>query len=73
MLKLQSSACREKAKKLKAEYRKIIDGNNQTGTERNNLRFLEVLDNVPGDKPSTYLPVVVDTPHNYREMRVVSQ
>ena len=56
--------CRDKAKKMKAEYRKIKDGHNQTGTERKHWRFLDALDNVLGDKPSTHPPVVDDTLEN---------
>ena len=56
--------CREKAKKLKAEYHKIKDGHNQTGTEWKHWRFLDALDNFLGDKPSTHHPVVVDILEN---------
>ncbi len=53
--------CREKVKKLKSEYRKVKDGHYKTGTGRNNWRFLDALDAVIGDKPSTKPPVVIDS------------
>ena len=55
--------CRDKAKKLKAEYKKIKDVHNKTGTERKNWKFLDAMDNILGDKASTKPPVLVDTLH----------
>lgn len=55
--------CREKAKKLKMDYRKIKDKHRVTGTGRKTWKFLEPLDQVLGDKPTTEPPVVVDTSH----------
>ena len=53
--------CREKIKKLKSEYRKVKDGHKVTGNKRNNWKFLESLDRILADKPSTKPPILVDT------------
>lgn len=53
--------CREKAKKLKAAYRKIKDSHNVNGRGRKNCRFLEAMDGVLADKPSTRPAVLIDT------------
>ena len=53
--------CREKAKKLKSTYRKIKDKHNKTGEGRNKWIFLEAMDTVLADKPSTQPPVLIDT------------
>ena len=53
--------CREKVKKLKGEYRKVKDKHNKTGTGRKAWKFLNAMDDVIGDKPTTKPPVVIDT------------
>ena len=53
--------CREKAKKLKAEYRKLKDKHNKTGQGRKTWKFLEAMDRVLADKPATRPPVLLDT------------
>ena len=53
--------CREKIKKLKSEYRKVKDGHKVMGNKHNNRKFLELLDRILADKPSTKLPILVDT------------
>ena len=53
--------CREKLKKLKSEYKKIKDNNNETGRKRKHWRFYDAVNNVLGCKPATQPPVVVDT------------
>ena len=53
--------CREKIKKLRAEYKKVKDNNNQTGNNRKTCKFLEKLDNVLGSKPATRPPILVDS------------
>ena len=58
--------CREKAKKLEMDYRKIKDKHRVTGTGRK-WKFLEPLDQVMGYKPTT-LPPVVDTSHESFEI-----
>lgn len=52
--------CREKAKKLKGEYRKVKDKQGKTGTGRINWKFFDVLD-LLGNRPSTKSAVMVDT------------
>ena len=58
--------CREKAKKLKMDYRKIKD-KHRVSTGRKKWKFLEPLDQVLGDKPTT-VPPVVDTSHESIEI-----
>ena len=53
--------CREKAMKLKLEYRKIEDKHNKTGEGHKKWKFLEALDRVLVDKPATRPPLLVDT------------
>ena len=53
--------CREKAKKLKTEYRKIKDKHRVTGTGRKKWKHYDTLDAVLGDRPTTLPPVIVDT------------
>ena len=53
--------CREKAKKLKAEYRKVKDQHKKTGQGREKWKFLEAMDAVLADKPATRPPVLIDT------------
>ena len=53
--------CRSKMKKLKQDYRKIVDSNNKTGQERKTLKFYDALDAILGPKPTTRPPIVVDT------------
>ena len=53
--------CREKAKKLKGEYRKIKDKEGKTGTGRINRKFFDVLDALLGNRPSTKPAITVDT------------
>ena len=59
--------CREKAKKLKAEYRKVRDKNKQTGNKRKTWKFMEALDEVLGDRPATKPPIVIDTSSENQE------
>ena len=53
--------CRDKAKKLRTTYRKIKDKHGKTGEGRKKWPFLEAMDLVLGDKPSTHPLVLVDT------------
>lgn len=53
--------CREKLKKLKADYRKIKDKQGKTGEGRKDWEFFDALDAVLGHKPATQPRVVVDT------------
>ena len=53
--------CREKAKKLKTEYRKIKDSHNVTGRGRKNWKFFEAMDEAFGHKHASEPPIVLDT------------
>ena len=53
--------CQEKIKKLKGEYKKIKDNNDETGRKRKNWRFYEAVNEVLGCKPATCPPVVIDS------------
>lgn len=56
-----ATQCREKAKKLKTEYRKVKDKRQVTGEGRKKWKFLEAMDNVLADKPSTQPSTLIDT------------
>ena len=56
-----ATQCREKAKKLKTEYRKVKDKHRVTGEGRKKWKFLEAMDNVLADKPSTQPSTLIDT------------
>ena len=45
--------CREKVKKLKKAYRKVVDNNNFTGRKRKSCKFFDELDAILGVKPAT--------------------
>jgi len=53
--------CRDKIKKLKGDYRKVKDHNNQTGNNRKTFRFYDAMNAIMGDKPTTTPPVMIDT------------
>lgn len=53
--------CREKVKKLKAEYKRIRDSNNETGRNRRSSRFYEKLDEILGHRPATQPEFVLDS------------
>ena len=53
--------CREKIKKMKADYRKIKDNNSVTGKARRSTKVFEAMDGVLGHRPATCPPVVLDT------------
>ena len=53
--------CRDKLKKLKGEYKKVKDNNNETGRKRKNWKFYDAVNDVLGNKPATQPPVVIDT------------
>ena len=56
-----ANQCREKIMKLRVEYKKVKDNNNQTGNNRKTCKFYEKLDNVLGSKPATRPPIVIDS------------
>ena len=53
--------CREKIKKLKVDYRKVKDKNNQTGNNRKDTKFYYAMNEILGTKPTTQPPVVIDS------------
>ena len=53
--------CRDKIKKLKGEYRKIKDHNNETGNNRKQWRFYDAMNKVLETRPTNMPPVMVDT------------
>ena len=53
--------CREKIKKLRAEYKKVKDNNNVSGKGRKTMKFYEKLNDILGHKPATKPVIVVDT------------
>ena len=53
--------CREKIKKLRAEYKKVKDSNNISGKGRKTMKFYEKLNEILGHKPATRPAIVVDT------------
>ena len=56
-----SDQCRDKAKKLKADYRKTKDKNKETGNKRKTCKYQEALEEVLGHRPATKPPLVIDT------------
>ena len=53
--------CSRKINKLKYEYRRIKDNNEQSGRGRKEWKFLDAMDSVLGHKPATRPPVVVES------------
>ena len=45
--------CREKIKKLKVDYRKVKDKNNQTGNNRKGTKFYYTMNKILGIKLTT--------------------
>ena len=53
--------CRDKIKKLKVEYKKIKDNNNETGRDRKTWRFYDCMNDILGNKPATRPTIVIDS------------
>ena len=53
--------CRDKIKKLGAEYRKFKDKHGKTGTGHSSWKFFDDMDKILGHKPATCPPTVIDT------------
>ena len=53
--------CRDKIKKLKGEYKKIKDSNNETGRNRKTWKFYDPMNEILGNKPATRPAVVIDS------------
>ncbi|XP_062501343.1 uncharacterized protein LOC134178483 [Corticium candelabrum] len=56
--------CREKIKKLKTDYRKVKDNNNESGRARRSSRIFEAMDAILGHKPATCPPIVLESTNN---------
>ena len=48
-------------KNLKAEYRKVIDNNGETGSGRKTCRFYRELDGILGHRPASVPSILLDT------------
>ena len=53
--------CRDKVKKLKQDYKKVVDNNNETGRKRETFKFLKEMDAVLGHRPSITPPVTISS------------
>ena len=60
--------CRDKIKKLRGEYRKIKDNNNETGRNRKNWKFYDPLNEILGSRPATQPAVVIDSLQEVEEV-----
>ena len=52
--------CRDKLKKLKSEYKKVKDNNNETGKQRKAWKFYCCMNEVLGNKPATRPVIIID-------------
>ena len=59
--------CRDKIKKLKVEYKKVKDKEKKTGEGKTKWEFFDGMYNILGDRPSTILPVVLDSLETEKE------
>ena len=53
--------CRDKIKKLKQEYKEVVDNNTETGRKRKTFRFFKEVDAVLGHRPATKPPAIVSS------------
>ena len=53
--------CHEKVKKLKKDYRKIVDNNNVTRRKRKSCKFFDELDKILAAKPATKPTLVISS------------
>ena len=56
-----ATQCREKVKKLRADYKRIKDNNNLSGRDRKTSKIFEKLDEILGQRPATKPEVVIDS------------
>ena len=56
--------CREKIKRLKAEYKQIKSHNNRSGQNRKTCKFLSQLDAILGHRPASTPPAVLESSSN---------
>ncbi|KAM4550636.1 uncharacterized protein V3H82_019722 isoform 1-T1 [Fundulus diaphanus] len=53
--------CREKIKKLRIQYKKVIDHNNKSGRGRKSWRFYDAMDEVLGHRASSRPPLLLES------------
>ena len=53
--------CRDKLKKLKGDYKKVKDHNDETGRGRKTWKFFESMDSILGTKPAFQPETIIDT------------
>ena len=53
--------CREKVKKLKKQYKEVIDNNKETGRKRKTFKYFTEMDGVLGHRPAIRPPVVISS------------
>ena len=53
--------CRDKIKKLRAEYKRAKDHNGLTGLGTKKWRYYDQLDAILGNRPASRPPIVLDT------------
>ena len=51
--------CRQKMKKLRKDYKDVVDNNNETGRKRKTFKFFEEIDAIFGCRPATKPNVTV--------------
>ena len=61
--------CRDKSRKLKGEYTKIKENNNETGRNRKTWKFYDPMNEILGNKPATRPAVVIDSSLEQEEVR----
>ena len=62
--------CRDKVKKLKQEYKKVVDNNSETGRKRKSFKFFGEMDSVLGHRPAIIPPVVILSTENGQDSDV---
>ena len=53
--------CREKVKKLKKQYKEVIDNNKETGRKRKTFKYFTEMDGVLGHRPAIRPPMVISS------------
>ena len=59
--------CRAKMKKLKAEYKKVVDTHSNTGERRKVWKYYDAMDQILGGRPAISPAVIVDTLDDHNE------
>ena len=53
--------CQEKVKKMKQDFKKIKDNNNETGRRRKSWKFYDCMNEILGERPATRPAVILDS------------